>query len=65
MNVYEQLNEGMRVLIQHENEFKGMLLSEIVFLVDNFEPCTYNAEPEVADSLHLSLEELKDLIAKR
>jgi len=64
MNVYEQLNEGMRVLIQHENEFKGMLLSEIIFLVDNFEPCTYNAEPEVADSLHLSLEELKDLIAK-
>jgi hypothetical protein len=64
MSVYEQLKQGMTVLIKHENEFKGMLLAEIIFLVDNLEPCTYNAEPEVADSLHLSLDQLKDLIAR-
>jgi hypothetical protein len=62
--VYEQLKQGMSVLIQHENKFKSMLLAEILFLVDNLEPCTYNAEPEVADSLHLSLDQLKDLIAR-
>jgi len=64
MNVYEQLNEGMRVLIQHENYFKSMLLAEIIVLIDNLQPCTYNAEPEVADSLHLSLDQLKALIAR-
>lgn len=64
MNVYEQLNEGMRVLIQHENDFKSMLLTEIIVLIDNLQPCTYNAEPEVADSLHLSLDQLKALIAR-
>ena len=64
MNVYEQLNEGMRVLIQHENDFKSMILAEIIVLIDNFQPCTYNAEPEVADSLHLSLDQLKTLIAR-
>jgi hypothetical protein len=64
MNVYEQLNEGMRVLIQHENDFKSMLLAEIIVLIDNLQPCTYNAEPEVADSLHLSLDQLKALIAR-
>lgn len=64
MSVYEQLKQGMMVLIEHENKFKSMLLAEIIFLVDNFEPCTYNAEPEVAESLHLSLDQLKDLIAR-
>ena len=64
MSVYEQLKQGMIVLTQHENEFKGMLLAEIIFLIDNFEPCTYNATPEVAESLHLSLDQLKDLIAR-
>lgn len=64
MSVYEQLKQGMMVLTQHENEFKGMLLAEIIFLIDNFEPCTYNATPEVAESLHLSLDQLKDLIAR-
>ena len=64
MSVYEQLKQGMMVLTEHENKFKSMLLAEIIFLVDNFEPCTYNAEPEVAESLHLSLDQLKDLIAR-
>jgi hypothetical protein len=64
MNAYEQLKRGMDILIQHENEFKSMLLAEIMLLVENFKPCTYNAPPEVADSLHLSLGQLNDLIAK-
>ena len=64
MSVYEQLKQGMMILTQHENEFKGMLLAEIIFLVENLQPCTYNATPEVADSLHLSLDQLKDLIAR-
>jgi len=64
MNAYEQLKRGMDILIQHENDFKSMLLSEIMVLVENFKPCTYNAPPEVADSLHLSLGQLNDLIAK-